>query len=246
MPSGTAAFRSSAKVGERWSSGDVEAELVEQRLALLLAAGDADGARALDLGDLADGRADRSGGGSDHDGLARLAAGRSRAGPAYAVNPGMPSTPSAVEIGAADGSSRRTARRRRSRASASRSRTAPRRPGRYVRARDSTTSQTVPPTHHVADLDRGGVRRRGAHPAAHVGVERQVDGAQQHLAVLEVGQVDHLGGEAAVVGLPDGAGGEADLRRLHASASTRGAVGPNRSPANDSGTSTSWSVRTSP
>ena len=38
--------------------GDVEAELLEQRPALLRPAGDADGAGALDLGDLADRRAD--------------------------------------------------------------------------------------------------------------------------------------------------------------------------------------------
>ena len=50
----------------------VEAEVVEQRLALLLPAGDADGSRALDLGDLADGRPDGSGGRCDDDGLARL------------------------------------------------------------------------------------------------------------------------------------------------------------------------------
>ena len=62
-------------VGERGGAvvqRDVEAELVQQGLALLLTAGDPDRTGALDLRDLADRRADRAGGRGDHDGLARL------------------------------------------------------------------------------------------------------------------------------------------------------------------------------
>ena len=50
----------------------VEAEFGGQPVALVLAAGDADDVASLDLGDLADDRADRAGGGRDHDGLAFL------------------------------------------------------------------------------------------------------------------------------------------------------------------------------
>src|SRR5439155_21055509 len=50
----------------------VEAELVLDVGALVLAAGDADRARALDACDLADGRADRAGSGGDNYSLASL------------------------------------------------------------------------------------------------------------------------------------------------------------------------------
>ena len=50
----------------------VEAELLRHVAALVGAAGDADGAAALDLGDLADDRADRAGGRRDHHRLAGL------------------------------------------------------------------------------------------------------------------------------------------------------------------------------
>src|ERR1700733_6054649 len=50
----------------------VEAELALDVVALVLATGDADRARALDPGNLADRRADRAGGRRDHDGFARL------------------------------------------------------------------------------------------------------------------------------------------------------------------------------
>ena len=59
----------------------IEAELLHDVVALVLAAGDADRACALDLGDLAHGRADRTGSAGDDDGLALLAACRYRAGP---------------------------------------------------------------------------------------------------------------------------------------------------------------------
>ena len=77
---------------------DVEPELVEERAALVGAAGDPDRPGALDLGDLADGRADRAAGRRHHDGLA-LRGSPISSRPAYAVKPGIPSTPSAVETG---------------------------------------------------------------------------------------------------------------------------------------------------
>ena len=36
--------------------------------------------------------------------------------------------------------------------------------------------------HDLTQLDRGGIGRAVVHPAAHIGVERQPDGADQHLA----------------------------------------------------------------
>ena len=49
--------------------------------------------------------------------------------------------------------------------------------------RDSTTSLTVWPHMTSPIVHRRGVRRRVAHPAAHVRIERQVDRAPQHVAV---------------------------------------------------------------
>ena len=73
-----------------------------------------------------------------------------------------------------------------------------------------------PADQHVADLDRVGVGLRGTHPPAHVGVEREVDDAQQQLAV---GRRRHLvvgEREAVVAGLALGAPGEPDLGGAHA------------------------------
>src|SRR5665811_2317700 len=86
--------------------------------------------------------------------------------PAYAVKPGIPSTPTAVgedevtghEIGV---------------------------PG----FDDFTDSAAL---HDIADLDRGRIRLCGAHASAHVRVERQVDGAQQHFAFGGCRDVDRL------------------------------------------------------
>ena len=46
--------------------------------------------------------------------------------------------------------------------------------------------------HHAADLDGRGIGRAGVHPAPHVGVEREVDRAQEHLprAGLRHGRLD--------------------------------------------------------
>src|SRR6185437_17179919 len=50
----------------------VEAEFAFDVIAFVLAAGDADGTRALDPRNLADGRADRAGGGGNYHGLTGL------------------------------------------------------------------------------------------------------------------------------------------------------------------------------
>jgi len=63
-------------------------------------------------------------------------------------------------------------------------------------ARDGTADQ------HITDRDRCGVGRCIAHAAAHVGVERQVERAQQNLTVAGFGnrcflKVEILGGRRA-------------------------------------------------
>src|SRR4051812_8946290 len=66
--------------------------------------------------------------------------------PAYAVNPGMPRTPSAVEIGANEGSSFRSPRPSLSAYDCQPEYDSTTSPTAYSGFRDSTTSQTVPPT----------------------------------------------------------------------------------------------------
>ena len=71
-PSGQAARSCSRQSGVVTVDRGVEPELVDQPLALVLAAGDADRARALELRDLADDRAHGAGRRGHDDGLALL------------------------------------------------------------------------------------------------------------------------------------------------------------------------------
>ena len=66
--------------------------------------------------------------------------------PAYAVNPGIPSTPRAVDTGAADGSSRRTALAGTTEWVCHPENDSTIAPTGTSSDRDSTTSQTVPPS----------------------------------------------------------------------------------------------------
>ena len=161
--------------------GGVEAELLDQRSALVGAAGDADRAAALDLRDLADERADRPGRRGDDDGLAglRLAdveetriggharhaehaergRGRRRRGvdlaQLLAVEHGvfLPAAHAEHEVAG--------------------------RELRVVRAHHLADGAAG---HDLADADRLGVGLRVAHAPAHVRVEREPERAQQHLA----------------------------------------------------------------
>ena len=72
MPFGAAALQRLERRAVLVVDRGVEPEFARQPAAFLLAAGDADDAAALDLGDLADDRADRAGRRRDHDGFARL------------------------------------------------------------------------------------------------------------------------------------------------------------------------------
>ena len=71
--------------------------------------------------------------------------------------------------------------------------------------------------HDVADLDGRGVGLGVAHPPAHVGVQREVERAQQHLALAHLRQLDGPGLEVAVLGLAHRPLRQGDLRGLHRS-----------------------------
>ena len=77
--------------------------------------------------------------------------------PAYAVRPGMPSTPRYAERARARVDLRRAARRRAARTPASRSRAAPVADREALGARSATTSPTAPPSQRRVQLER---RRR--------------------------------------------------------------------------------------
>ena len=199
-------------VGERWSSATSKPNSSSQQ-PVCLASPPAmpDGAGALDPGDLADGRSHRSGGGCDDHRLARLrsadleqAGVRREAG--HAEHPHAP-----WRRAPTDGSSLRRALAVRDRVRLPAGVGEHHVAGLEDGSRDSSTTQTVPPTMHVADRHRVGVRLRVAHPAAHVGVQREVDDPQQHLAVVEIGEIVVLEGEGVVVGFALGAAGESDL-----------------------------------
>ena len=64
--------------------------------------------------------------------------------------------------------------------------------------------------HDAADRIGGGVRLAGAHPAAHVGVERQPEGAHEHLAVSRLGDRFLFESEVLGGGQAHGTGGEDD------------------------------------
>ena len=72
MPFGQAAASCCGEIGAAVVDAGVEAEFVDDVAAFFGAAGNADDAAALELGDLADHRADRAGGSGDHDGFAGL------------------------------------------------------------------------------------------------------------------------------------------------------------------------------
>ena len=174
----------------------VEAELVAHVGAFVGTAGDPDRARAAQLGDLPDHRADRAAGGGDRDGLARLRL-------ADVLQPGPRG-----HARHAEHAQRRRGRRPGLGQLAHRLGVAERPflpagpPGHQVALGESRRARGNHPAdhlagHHLADLHRRGVRRPVAHPPAHVGVEREPDRAQQDLAVA--GLRGGLGLDAEIV-----------------------------------------------
>ena len=64
--------------------------------------------------------------------------------------------------------------------------------------------------HHAADRHRRRIGRPVAHAPAHIGIERQPDGAQQHLALAGRRRRVFLDAEVGRLGLADGARDEND------------------------------------
>ena len=180
MPLGQAATRRCFRSAARWVEAVVETEFVDHVTAFVGAAGDADDAAALELGDLSDDRADGAAGGADHDRFAGL-------GLADVEQP---------HIRGKSGHSQHAERERRFRhgrikldealavgdrvalpAGLAEHQVAGFEIGvlRGFDARDGATD------HHLADRDRRGVGRRVAHATAHIRVEREVERAQQQL-----------------------------------------------------------------
>ncbi|KAG1585967.1 hypothetical protein G6F46_014812 [Rhizopus delemar] len=66
-------------------------------------------------------------------------------------------------------------------------------------------------THHgLADLDRFGIGRRIAHAAAHIGIQREIHGAQQHLTWAGLRDIPRFQPEIAVCGFAVWARGKHD------------------------------------
>src|SRR5437660_10416793 len=100
--------------------------------------------------------------------------------------PGMPSTPSAVESGARLGSSLRRPEPSETAYSCQPARASTTSPTAKSLWRDASTRLTVPPSITSPNLDRLGVGARRAHAAAHVGIEREPQRLEQHLAVARL------------------------------------------------------------
>ena len=174
----------------------IEAELACDEAALLRPAGDPDRAASLDLGDLPDHRADRARGGRHHDGLAGL-------GLADLEQSHIGSHARHAE-NAERGRDRRRRRIELAQPSAARQRVVlpaaiaehdvAGRVARMARLDDLADRAA---DHRRPDGGRLGIGFRGAHAAAHVGVERQIARAHQQLALAGLG--DRRLGELEIV-----------------------------------------------
>ena len=133
----------------------------------------------------------------------------------------MPSTPSAVDTGAASGSRLRIARASATACVCQPEYDSTRSPTARRGDRDSSTSHTVAPSITSPMLTGSAYDSAVAHPAPHVGVEREVADAQQDLSVLERWEVD--GDRLEVCGrrLAVGSGRQDDLGGLHGSLPNR-------------------------
>ncbi len=123
--------------------------------------------------------------------------------PAYAVNPGMPRTPSAVDTGAISG-----------RCGAAGTRTRSSTPASAVAEHDVTGVEVRRirfdhlghgrPDHDLADLDGLRIGFRVRHASAHVGVEGEIEGAQQNLAFAGASSGTSSKRKFSAVGAPTG------------------------------------------
>ncbi len=158
----------------------VEPELVHDIPALALAAGNPDRLASPGLGKLTHNGADRTRGRGDHHGLAGL-----RLPDVHQPGPGGHSGHPEHAQSRRDGCERRieppdasSVGKRRLLPSRVRFDDVPDREFSEVRSFDPTDRATA---HHSADLDRRGIRRTSVHPSSHVGVQREIQRAQQHL-----------------------------------------------------------------
>src|ERR1700759_1796239 len=131
--------------------------------------------------------------------------------PVYAVMPGMPSTPTAVETGPSFGSILVSPLPAESAwpdlpAGAGEPDLALGK-ARMVRG-DPLTHRAA--LHHAADRHRRRIGRAVAHASAHIGIERQPDGAQQNLALARHRHRSFLDAEIRLLRLADGPRGKND------------------------------------
>src|SRR5882724_4842944 len=188
----------------------VEAQLLQDVLALVLGARDAGDATAADLRELADDGADGAGGGGHDDGLTRLGLGdvveahvRRQAGHAEDAERGGNRRRLRVELERTEGPDAR----------AGGLRDVVRLPATVREHEIARREGGVARFHHLADgaadhrlsqLHGRRIRLHVVHPATHVGIDREPDGAHEDVALLRLGQrrVDDL--EIARLGLAHG------------------------------------------
>jgi 4-amino-4-deoxy-L-arabinose transferase-like glycosyltransferase len=158
----------------------VEPELLYDILALALAAGNPDRPASPGLGELAHNRANRTRSCGDHDGLAGF-----RLPDVHQAGPGGHSRHPEHAQRRRDGCDRRIELPDAS--AVGKRRLLPSRVG-FNNVADAELAEIggFDPAdraagHRLADLDRRGIRRTGVHPASHVGVQREIQRAQQHL-----------------------------------------------------------------
>src|SRR5690606_11226953 len=161
--------------------GGIEAQLVHHIVTLVVGAGDADHATALELSDLADYAADRTGRGRNHHGFTFLGLPQLQQ-----ADVGGEAWHAQYAQGGADG---REVRIQPAQPLAVGQRIElPAAAGEHdvsflpVRVAGGDDLADRAAFHDFADLDRLGVGAGGAHAAAHIRVEGQINGFQQHLA----------------------------------------------------------------
>ena len=185
----------------------VEAQLVDDVVALLPGPGDPHHPVPPDLGNLPHHRAHRSGRGRHHDHVAGLQ-------PADLEEADVGGEPRHAEHPEGGRDGRRPGVQLADAAAVGQAVLLPPGPGQHEVALGEPVVPRRhhlphrPPGHHVAQLDRRRVGRPRVHAAPHVGVEREVDGADEHLPRGELRHPRLDQPEVGLGGEPVGAGVE--------------------------------------